>query len=347
MLREKIVSSSSIEQIELGSAASLIAAAKVPFSDETRSAVLEVLEAECGQVARSVAETKYSELHLAESAAAHLKKRLEAAEAALAEAEERLRRLPESGSWVKVFIWSLCSLACFSAEFVLTWTSLCFVLDVPKVSVLGVLLGLAPPCGLAVLEVFLARIFEEPWQRLRKAPLSGRRFWSNVSMAALLLSLALGNGLTIVHLAKAREEAIKIQRNVQSQEDDPATPVKFDQAAIDRAVLWISLCVCVDGSLFLLLALAQGACLRERRRTEVSLAVTQGKRETLETDFAAAEARVKNSAEAWETAAQAAALAADRYRAHCHYLIAEKNQAWFDVSIEERVDRAVRRRFSA
>ena len=346
MILEKIISSSSTEQIELGGAASLIVAAKVPFSEETRNAVLEVLESECGQVAHSVAERAYMELHSAEAGAALSRKRLEAGETGLADAEQRLRTSPESGSWVKVSIWALCSLACFSAEFVLTWTSLCFVLDVPKMSILGVLLGLAPPCGLAVLEVFLARLFEEPWQRLRAAPASGRRFWSNVAMAVLLLSLALGNGVTIVHLAKAREEAIKIQRAVLSEEDDPAAPAKFDQEAIDGAVLWISLCVCVDGSLFLLLALAQGARIRERSRTEVSLAAARAKRETLETELAAAEARVRNSAEAWGTAAQEAALAADRYRAHCHYLIAEKIGARFDVPIEELVDRAVRLQFS-
>lgn len=347
MIHTKIVSSSSTAQIELDSAASLIADAKVPFSNETRSAVLEVMEAECGQIARSVTERAYSDLKSAETGADLARKRLDAGEAALTEAEKQVGTSPANGSWVKVFIWSLCGLACFAAEFVLTWTSLCFVLDVPKMSVLGVLLGLAPPSGLAVLEVFLARLFEEPWQRLQASPATGRRFWTNVAMTSLLASLAAGNALTIVHLAKAREEAIKIQRALLSEEDAPATPVKFDQAAIDRAIVWISVFVSVDGSVFLLLGLAQGARLGERRRVSVALNTRRVKRDRLEADLAASSTKVKNCAEGWRTATQEAALAADRYRAHCHCLIAEKNTAHSEVPLEDLVDRAVRLRFSA
>jgi hypothetical protein len=347
MIRETIVSSSSTEQIKLSAAASLIVAAKGPFSEESSTAVLEVLEAECGQLARSVSEKAYSEHHSAESAADLAGKRLKEGEAALADAEDRARTVPSGGSWIKTLIWSFCSVACFAAEFVLTWTALCFVLDVPRMTVLGVLLGLAPPCGLAVLEVFLARLFEEPWQRLRTAPASARRLGTNLAMAALLAVLALGNGMTIVHLAKAREEAIKIQRDVLNEQDPPVTPVKFDQEAIDRAILWISVCVCVDGSVFLLLALAQGALLRDRSRMNAALAAARNARRNLEAELAAAGSRLKDCTEALREADQDAALAAERYRAHCHYLIAEKNSPRSDAPLEELIDSAIRLRFCA
>jgi hypothetical protein len=347
MINETIVSSSSTEQIKLRAAASLIEAAKAPICEEASAAVLEVLDAECGQLSRSVSEKAYSGFHSAEAAADLAGKRLQESVAALADAEESLRNAPARGSWVKALIWSLCGIACFSAEFVLTWTALCFVLDVPRMTILGVLLGLAPPCGVAVLEVFLARLFEEPWQRLRSAPASPRRLGTNLAMTALLAGLALGNGLTIVHLAKAREEAIRIQRDVLSEQAPPAAPVKFDQTAIDRAILWISVCVCVDGSVFLLLALAQGALLRDRSRLNVTLAAARTARRNMENELAAAGSRLKDCAEAWREADQDAGLAADRYRAHCHYLLAEKNSPRSDAPLEDLVDRAIRLRFCA
>lgn len=347
MIRETIVSSSSTEQINLSAAAVLIGAAKLPFSNESNGAILEILDAECSQVARSVSEKAYSELHSAETAAELTGKRLQESEMALAKAEDRAGTAPRGGSWIKVLIWSLCGLACFAAEFVLTWTALCFVLDVPRMTVLGVLLGLAPPCGLAVLELFLARLFEEPWQRLRSIPASPRHLGTNLAMAALLAGLALGNGVTIVHLAKAREEAIKIQHDVLDEQTDQAAPVKFDQGAIDRAVLWISVCVCVDGSLFLLLALAQGALLREGVKLKAAVAAARATRQNLETELATAVSRVKNATEAWKAASVDGTLAADRYRAYCHYLIAEKNASRLEVPLKDMIDRAIRLRVSA
>jgi len=347
MIRETIVSSSSTEQISLSAAASLIGAAKQPFSAESRDAVLEAMEAECGQLARSVHDKASSELHSADVAKELVAKRLRESEAALAEADEHVRAAPKGGSWVKIVIWTLCGLACFAAEFVLTWTALCFVLDVPRMTVLGVLLGLAPPCGLAVLEVALARLFEEPWQRLRGTPASPRRLVANLAMGVLLTALALGNGFTIVHLARAREEAIKIQRDVQNDRTAPAAPANFDQKAIDTAVLWISVCVCVDGSVFLLLALTQAAVLRERARLKAALAAEKAARAALEIEHAAAVSRAADAAEACRTADEDASLTADRYRAHCHYLIAEKNAARTEVPLEDLVDRAIRLRLCA
>ncbi len=347
MMQETIVSSWSTERIRLSAAAFLIGAAKTTFSGEYGAAALAVADAECGQLARSVSERVSSDLHSAESAAELAGKRLEDGETVLVNAEQRLQTGSSGDSWVKVLLWSACTLACFSAEFVLTWTALCFVLDVPRMTVLGILLGLAPPCGLAVLEVSLARLFEEPWQSLRSAPGSRRRLGANLAMAVLLGLLSVGNGATLIHLAKAREEAIKIQRDLGSQEDTPAEPQKYDQAAIDRAILWISVCVCVDGSVFLLLALAEGLRLRDRKRLQAALEVARATRRNLESEYAAAQARLKDCTEASHHANEDAALTADRYRAHCHYLIAERNASGTEVPLEDLVNRAIMRRFSS
>ncbi len=341
------VSSWTTERIRLNSAASLIDAASAPFSDQSDAAVRGVVDAECGQLARSVPERACAELHAAEAAAELAAKRLADSEATVSRAGENLQTGPAGGSWIKVVLWLVCTVACFAAEFVLTWTALCFVLDIPRMTVLGVLLGLAPPCGLAVLEVALARLFEEPWQRLRSAPASRRRWAANISMGLLLGALAVGNGATLVHLAKAREEAIKIQRDLTSDDSSPEQPGKFYQAAIDRAILWIGVCVCVDGSVFLLLALAEGLRLRDRKRLENALAAARASRHSAENGRASAQSRLKDCEEAARLADHDGSLAAERYRAHCHYLIAAKNAAGCEVPLEDIVNRSILRRFSA
>lgn len=335
------------ERIRLNSAASLIDAASAPLSDQPDSAVREVVDAECGQLARSVPERTSTELHAAEAASELAAKRLTDSEATVSRTEESLRSGPTGGSWVKVVLWMVCTVACFAAEFVLTWTALCFVLDIPRMTVLGVLLGLAPPCGLAVLEVSLARLFEEPWQKMRSEPASKRRWAANIAMGLLLGALAVGNGATLVHLAKAREEAIKIQRDLTSDDSTPEQPGKFDQAAIDRAILWIGVCVCVDGSVFLLLALAEGLRLRDRKRLARDVAKARASRHSAETELAAAQSRLKDCEEAARLADHDGMLAAERYRAHCHYLIAAKNAAGCEVPLEDIVNRAILRRFAA
>lgn len=335
------------ERVRLNSAPSLIEAARAPFCEHSCAAVHEVIEAECGQLARSVPERVSYELHAAEAAAKLAEKHLADSETILANAEERLRSATAGGSRIRVVLWLACTLACFGAEFVLTWTALCFVLDIPRMSVLGVLLGLAPPCGLAVIEVVLARLFEEPWQRLRSAAAPQQRWPVNIAMGALLVMLALGNGVTLVHLAKAREEAIKLQRDLTSDASSPAEDGKFDQATIDRAILWIGVCVCVDGSVFLLLALAEGLRLRDRSRLQAAAAETRASHRSAESELASAQARLKDVVEAARQAERDGSLAAERYRAHCHYLIAEKSAAGSDTPLEEMVNRAILRRLAA
>lgn len=184
MTQEKPGTLSRTVRIEIGSAASLITEATHASAGDVLVAVLRAVEAECGQIARSVAQDVYG-LQSAEMEEESLRARAAAARAVLSVAEEAAGEGSRHGSWVKVTLWSLFAAACFDAEFVLTWTALCFVLNVHRMTVLGVLLGAAPPSGLAVLEIFLARLFEEPWQKVRGTAASGKKlgltgpyFWS-------------------------------------------------------------------------------------------------------------------------------------------------------------------------
>lgn len=345
MTQEKPVTLSYTERIELSSAARLISEASEAPGAEGRAALLQVVEAECGQIARSIVQDLHADIHTAEADADSLRARVSEARARFDDANQQANEVSRHGSWIKVAIWSIFAVACFAAEFVLTWTALCFVLNVPRMTVLGVLLGLAPPSGLAVLEIVLARLFEEPWQKLRRETGSGKKLAINVVMGILLMSLAAGNAVMITHLAKAREESAKLQRIL----SDPASTGTgdVDQGAIDTAILLVSVLVSVDGAVFLLLSLGEGAALAGRSRLQRRLVNARAAWELLEGAETGLKARVGALREDLRTADHKAALAAERYRAHCRFLTAQKDAAERLRPIDELVDRAFRKRLAA
>jgi hypothetical protein len=270
--------------------------------------------------------------------------RLEASRAASDRAETAAAAT--KGSPLKTVIWGACSISCFAAEFVLTWHALCFVLNVPRYSILGILLGLAPPSGLAVIEVFLARLFEEPWQELRAAASRARRWAVNGAMGLLLVAVATGNVLTVLHLAKAREESSRAERILNSDGAEGAAPI--DNGAIDRAVLWVSVLVTVDGAIFLLLALREGesaVAARRIRRKATALAADCSR---LENETSAARTQVECCRQRWEWSEESARLDSGRYRAFCLHLLEQTEVASvLEKKVDMLVDESLRRSFAA
>jgi hypothetical protein len=322
------------ERYEIAGSPALIRAARYPLGPSGRQALLANIEAECGQIEQSSRRRDYAALREGESHASLCAERLEAARAASSRAEAAAASA--AGSLLKTVIWAACSVACFAAEFVLTWHALCFVLNVPRYSLLGVLLGLAPPSGLAVIEVFLSRLFEEPWRALGPASSRTRRWAVKGAMALLLAAVAAGNALTVLHLAKAREESSRAERVLNVDGAETAAPI--DNGAIDRAVLWVSLLVTVDGAIFLLLALREGASAlsaRGFRRKAAAFAVDRGRREE---ETAMACAQVECRRRQWECAEESARLDAARYRAFCLHLL---EQAEVAAVLEKKVDTLV------
>ncbi len=69
--------------------------------------------------------------------------------------------------------------------------------------------------------------------------------------------------------------------------------------------------------------------------------------ERLESSLTVAKARAAASREHAKTAHEKAALAAERYRAQCHFLMAEKIAADQERPIEDLIERALRRKVIA
>jgi hypothetical protein len=332
-----------VGQIDMPSAGTLIANAEYPLTAGQHDTLQETVEAECHQLANAIRDREYASLQDSESVLDVAAQRLEMQRKCSEEARQAAAAEPANGNWLKVAIWSLCALACFAAEFVLSWNALCYVLNVPHSSILGVLLGLAPPSALAVFEIVLARLFEEPWQKAR-ALAGSRRAVTAAAMYLLLSALAVGNVITIVHLAKAREEALRVAREYGNPDSGDET-VSVDQAAIDRAVLWVSLVVSLDGAVFLMLSLQEGVSWRRRLRLKNADRAAKAECRSLEAEWAGLRAQVESARHAFAAVDEKSSLAADRYRAHCSYLVAEKSAAACRLHpLEQLVDYALRRK---
>jgi hypothetical protein len=334
-----------VERVEMPAAANLPAGMRIPVGAEARDSFLAILDAECGQLRRAVADQHYSTMRDAEAEAELAAARFQAGKDALSQARSAAAAADRRGSWLKIVLWAFCAVACFAAEFVLSWNALCFVLNVEKWTVLGVLLGLAPPSGLAVLEVVFARLVEDPWQELRAAGASTRRTVVRVVMTLLLLALAAGNGITIWHLAKAREVAVQLEsvlnRNL-TEEASEKELASLDRSAIDRAVLWVSLLVSIDGAIFLLLSLGAGKEIHHRKIADRELARARSEHARLETEAAKTSSEVDAVHESWKTVQEKAEGDAERYRAYCLYLLAyQEATASAELTLEQQVSRAL------
>jgi hypothetical protein len=333
------------ERVEMPAAANLLSGIKFPLRTEARESLLAIVDAECGQLRRAVTNQEYSAMRTAEVDAELATARLQAGRAALDQAKTAADAADRRGSWLKILIWALCASACFAAEFVLSWNALCFVLNVEKLTVLGVLLGLAPPSGLAVLEVVIARLFEDPWQELRASAASTRRALVRAAMAVLLLALAAGNGITIWHLAKAREVAVQVEAVLNRNLTPDATEKELaalDRTAIDRAVLWVSLLVSIDGAIFLLLSLGAGKEIHNRRIADRELVKARSEHGRLETEAASTSSAADAVHESWKAITEKAEGDAERYRAYCLYLLAQREaMAAAELSLEQQVSFAL------
>ena len=196
-----------------------------------------------------------------------------------------------------------------------------------------------------MLEVVLARLFEDPWQELRASAASTRRTLVRLAMTVLLLALAAGNGITIWHLAKAREVAVQLEDVLNRNLAPDATEkelAKLDRTAIDRAVLWVSLLVSIDGAIFLLLSLGAGKEIHLRRIADRKLARARSEHARLETEAAKTSSEADAVHESWKTVNEKAEGDAERYREYCLYLLAQREAiASAELTLEQQVSHAL------
>lgn len=338
------------ERVPVRSAKSFIESVAHPMSGIERRHLEDLIDQESRTLVSAYYDREMEALHQALATRDSLSVLRERAEADSAAAEEQKRQIEKEPApvWAKALISTFCALACFGAEFVLTWHALTFVLNVERYSVLGVLLGLAPPCALAVLELVIARLFESPWRSLRSAANlpRWRKALAVAAMVLLLAGLAWGNIHTVLLLAAAREEAAKAQHNALLDEGEETIAV--DRAVINRAILAVSVCVTLDGALFLLLALDEWRALRNRRQACRAVARLRAAKDALVQEHlkaAGSAVCLEQSRERWK---ENSSLLADRFRNQCLYELEQKlRRSRREMPTEALIEAGLRERLSA
>jgi hypothetical protein len=116
----------------------------------------------------------------------------------------------------------------------------------------------------------------------------------------------------------------------------------IDRTAIDRAVLWVSLLVSIDGAIFLLLSLGAGKEIHNRRIADRDLARARSEHARLETEAARTSAQADAVHESWKAITEKAEGDAERYRAFCLYLLAQREaMASAELTLEQQVSHAL------
>jgi hypothetical protein len=285
----------------------LIEILPAPFSEAQVESLSRMAEIESEQAGEAYRQEQQLELETARAA----KKRI----AVLLEGNRRLCEETQKfrPAWTDILkcltgLFSLTAFtACLVAEFVLTWATLPYILDVERSSFAGIMLALAPTAAMAILKVIFEITVWNVWETARVHQSIRVRTLGWLLIVAFLFSVGTLTVYTVSVIAPAREEVVKIL-----QEPDPAAgqeAQEVDWEKIHRAVFWVSICAAVDGAVFYLIAIKELNILVHLW----SLSSLRRKRRELLKESSDAEAQVKTLEEAWEQIAERTG----RVAAHC------------------------------
>jgi hypothetical protein len=296
-----------------------------PLSEAQLEDAGELIKAESRKLARDYRRQEGEKLQSAREEEKLIQKRLAETHQQL-ESDEKKKEAFSFGTWTRALIFLPLALVCFMAEFTLTWYTIPFILDVRQYSILGVTLAAAPSSALVILDVVIARLFEDPWRSLRSKLTSQawKRTGAVVLMIMLLVVVAAGNIATVVYLAEAREDAAGLRHNLEGVQTEDT--VLLDNELIRRTIIAVSVLVAVDGALFLLLGLDEAGASWRRRRFLSMLKSLRFRKEGLESEFAQATARLSQYEEEKIEEAEIAEEIADRYRKEMVFRLREAQE---------------------
>jgi hypothetical protein len=298
----------------------MIRSATWPLSQEAKQCFSATVEAEAHEYGLVTIRESVQSLVKAEADEAESKAEFDDASEHLADAENKLQQT-KPASWIKAAIFDLSALTCFTAEFAFTFVTLPFLLNIAPTSFLGVMVAAAPTTAMIMLDVVIARLFEDPWQavqeiasksRLRKALLMGL-------MAGWLTALGAGNLYVVMLLADARQDASLIYQRLTDPETEITTEAGDDSEIVKKAILTVSVMVTLDGAMLLLLGLNETRRCRQFTKARTTMVSLRVKRQALLQRWLHSEAHVKVCEHNYENVQERAKLAKMQYRGHRHY----------------------------
>ncbi len=206
-----------------------------------KAVIRELIESEACLVAYDVARRFQREHREALAKYAEIIHKINDTEARLTDAGKALESaLAAPGSLIISVIYWVCSACALICEFFLTNSTLPFALDLDPNSYQGLALSLAPAVAFIIVEQPIERLAESAWRK---------------SYMCFLMLLLVANICTAGLVAMARHEVARWLQAVAMGEEN----IAFDDAALNRAILAISLVLVLDGALFLYGARREGS----------------------------------------------------------------------------------------
>jgi hypothetical protein len=281
-----------------------------PLSEQARRHLDDLIESVVEMVKSAVLRRKREERSHAHAdvTLAHTERAVHGRQ--LAAFETRYAACPK-GSWVLAALLTPFFVACLGMEFILSWVTLPLLFGVDRYSALGIMLGVGPTSAVAVLKIFIARIVEDPYQRLRMAMVQSRVQQFGVLAVVVLFASMLSayNIYALVLQADVREAVAKAAHHLRA-----GTSTTVYQPIDSRdAVVAVSVAAAVDGAIFFIVAWNEIHMWRRRRTARQRLERAQARAKELERAVGQAEATL--AVRMQEDIEAAAVVAGNRRRA--------------------------------
>jgi hypothetical protein len=220
-----------------------------PISKSQKEKIEDLIEAEVDVITYDLEEQYQRQFAEARAQEAVIDQHLHESETRLQNAQEALRVAETTpGSFIRALLYWCGAFFAAVCEYYITNVTLPQALDVERTSLLGIALSLGPVVAFIALEKPLELLQQSSWRKTYIAFLWG------VLVPACLITVAL--------LAAARHEVARVvQALLQGQEH-----IMFDDQALNRAILALSLLLAIAGALFLVWAHQHGGLwLRYRK----------------------------------------------------------------------------------
>lgn len=298
----------------------LIRSATWPLSQVAMQSFATTVDAEAREQGLAEIRQAVESLAVGEADEAAGKAKFNQISASLVIAEEQLQQT-EPGRWIKAVIFDLSALACFVAEFAFTYATLPFLLNIAPGSLMGVMVAAAPTTAMVVMDVVIARLFENPYQAVHDVVSRSRlrKLFFGALMACWLSALAAGNIYVVMSLADAREEASLIYQRLTDPEAEIADDAEADNKIVKKAIIAVSVMVTLDGAVLLLMGLNETRRCRRFSRARRTVTVLRAQRQRWHQQWLRSEAVVKLCRHNFENVRERARLAEIQYKGLRYY----------------------------
>lgn len=268
-----------------------------PCSDREKRHIAEMINAEANQLGAAYRQEKLAPLGAVKAEKDYLDARVREQGDRLKEAEQEFAdKRASRGSLIVFTFLSLCLVVCLVAEASLTRNTLPYILDVKRNSFEGWMLALVTVAAVGTLEIVIGTLIWNRWHVARSHKSLAVRIAGWLLISCFLLSIGWLNIHTLSAIAPAREEVVKLQRNLDLPEEVKPEPV--DWKKIDAAIFWVSMAAAINGALLFLIATKELNTAYWRILLAVLLLRFRQRR--LKKKQSRAEARLNTLQDAWE-----------------------------------------------